>query len=213
VLARKIAIKNKFKLVQKHLDTNSSPSILDFGCGTGEFLKYCSCKNWSVSGVEPSEQALKVASKVSPEIYSSIDKVNQSFSVITLWHVLEHIPELNSTLQNLKHLLKDNGTIFIAVPNFNSYDAQYYKSFWAGYDVPRHLWHFSKDSMKKTLNNNGLKLVEVLPMKMDSFYVSLLSEKYINKNRLSMSSFVKAIRTGLRSNNAARRNNEYSSLS
>jgi 2-polyprenyl-3-methyl-5-hydroxy-6-metoxy-1,4-benzoquinol methylase len=212
VLARKFAIKNKFQLVQSYLESNGTPSILDVGCGTGEFLKYCSSKNWRVSGVEPSEKALKAASNLSFEIYSSIAEVNHSFNLITLWHVLEHIPELNTTLQNLRNLLKDNGTIFIAVPNFNSYDAQHYKSFWAGYDVPRHLWHFSKSSMQKTLDNNGLKLVRVLPMKMDSFYVSLLSEKYSNNNRLNLYSIIKAIRIGLKSNNAALKNNEYSSL-
>ena len=133
---------------------------------------------------------------------------NTSFDVITLWHVLEHIPNLVEYTNQLKKLLKPNGVLIIAVPNYKSYDADYYKEFWAAYDVPRHLWHFSKNSIQKIFSNINMNVEKILPMKFDSFYVSLLSEKYKNKK----SKTVKAFFIGLKSNLKAKKNGEYSHL-
>ena len=108
------------------------------------------------------------------------DIPDHSFDVITMWHVLEHIPDLENQIKTLKRLIKPNGTIIIAVPNYKSFDAKYYGAFWAAYDVPRHLWHFSKRAIEKLFAKENLKLTKVLPMLFDSFYVSLLSEKYKN---------------------------------
>jgi 2-polyprenyl-3-methyl-5-hydroxy-6-metoxy-1,4-benzoquinol methylase len=124
-----------------------------------------------------------------------------------MWHVLEHIPDLQLQIKELRRLLKPNGFVIIAVPNFKSYDAKQYKSFWAAYDVPRHLWHFSKTSIQKLFEEENLKLEKTLPMRFDSFYVSLLSEKY----KGGKMNFLNAFWIGLCSNLKARRSGEYSS--
>ena len=124
-----------------------------------------------------------------------------------MWHVLEHVQDLESQIQELKRILKPNGTLLVAVPNFKSYDANYYGKFWAAFDVPRHLWHFSKTAIEKLFAVENLKLVKIVPMKFDSFYVSLLSEKYKN-GRMN---FLKAFWIGWKSNRYGKRNVEYSS--
>jgi 2-polyprenyl-3-methyl-5-hydroxy-6-metoxy-1,4-benzoquinol methylase len=124
-----------------------------------------------------------------------------------MWHVLEHVPNVENQIKELKRLLKPNGTIIIAVPNFNSFDAKYYGVFWAAYDVPRHLWHFSKTAIKSLFQKHDLELIKVLPMKFDAFYVSLLSEKY----KTGKMNFITAFFIGLKSNMKAKQNLEYSS--
>ena len=124
-----------------------------------------------------------------------------------MWHVLEHVPDLENQIIELKRLIKPNGTILIAVPNFKSFDANYYKEFWAAYDVPIHFWHFSKTAIEKLFAKQNLNLAKVLPMKFDSFYVSLLSEKY----KTGKMNFIKAFFIGLKSNWKGTKNNEFSS--
>jgi 2-polyprenyl-3-methyl-5-hydroxy-6-metoxy-1,4-benzoquinol methylase len=124
-----------------------------------------------------------------------------------MWHVLEHVPNLENQIKELKRLAKPNGTIIIAVPNFKSYDAKYYGKFWAAYDVPIHFWHFSKTAIKLLFEKEEIKLEKVLPMKFDSFYVSLLSEKYKNGKM----NFIKAFWIGFISNWKAKRSLEFSS--
>ncbi|GEQ84874.1 methyltransferase [Patiriisocius marinistellae] len=182
--------------------------LLDIGAGTGDFCKAALNKSWDVSGVEPSKKAREIAlEKGVPLSKSLADYKGQLFDVITLWHVLEHLPNLDEQIQNIKILLKPNGILIIAVPNYNSYDAMYYKEYWAAYDVPRHLWHFSRESMK-VLFGNSLKLLKIKPMIFDSFYVSLLSEKYKSGSSFSL----KALFVGLLSNIKAISSKEYSSL-
>jgi hypothetical protein len=115
---------------------------------------------------------------------------------------------LEEHLSILHKLLKPNGTLIIAVPNFKSYDAQYYKGFWAAYDVPRHLWHFSKHSISKLVACYKMKVFEILPMKFDAFYVCLLSEKY----RSGFMNPLKAFWIAYLSNLKANGSQEYSSL-
>ena len=124
-----------------------------------------------------------------------------------MWHVLEHVPDLENQIAELKRLLKPNGTILIAVPNFNSFDANYYGKFWAAFDVPIHLWHFSKTAIEKLFAKEDLKLIKVLPMKFDSFYVSLLSEKY----KTGKMNYLKAFFIGWKSNRYGNKNSEFSS--
>ena len=209
-LVRIYTTKRKVKLINAFAKT--SQQLLDIGCGTGEFLKQAQKSSWEITGIEPNDQArgvanLKVNNSVFPE--SGLSKLNKaSFDVITLWHVLEHLPNLDQYIETLSFLLKSKGTLIIAVPNFNSYDAKYYQSFWAAYDVPRHLWHFSQTSIKLLFEAKGFKLKQTLPMKFDAFYVSLLSEKYKN----GKTNLFKAFWIGIRSNFKARETNEYSSL-
>jgi len=182
-------------------------SLLDVGAGTGEFLKVAKEKAWEVQGMEPNKNARNLAFEKGVELKGSLNdfKGNQ-FDVVTLWHVLEHIPNLEETISQLSNLVKPNGTLLIAVPNFKSYDAKHYKEFWAAFDVPRHLWHFSKRSLEQ-LFSKDFKLEKTEPMIFDSFYVSLLSEKYKTGNKFSL----KALYIGLRSNLKAKRSKEYSS--
>ncbi|WP_282080008.1 class I SAM-dependent methyltransferase [Aquimarina algiphila] len=205
-IVKTYSLNKKVNLINKL--SKESGILLDIGAGTGDFLNTAKKKNWKVEGVEPNDQAKKLARKKGIELRSNTTNLEpQSFDVITMWHVLEHIPDLKAQIIELKRLLKPNGLILIAVPNFKSYDATYYKSFWAAYDVPRHLWHFSKTAIQKLFEENDLMLEKTLPMKFDSFYVALLSEKYKNGKM----NFFKAFWLGLRSNGKGNRSGEYSS--
>ncbi len=206
-IVKNYTLKQKLKLINSF--NTEEKTILDIGAGTGDFLSVCKKNNWEINGVEPSENARELASKKNIILENSVKEFqNKTFDVITLWHVLEHIPTLPEFIQTLKKLLKPNGILIIAVPNYKSYDAQIYKEFWAGYDVPRHLWHFSQTSIKKLFSLVNMNVIKILPMKFDAFYVSLLSEKY-KKNKLG---FIKAFFNGLRSNIKAKKSSEYSSL-
>ncbi|MEK6781074.1 MAG: class I SAM-dependent methyltransferase [Bacteroidota bacterium] len=188
--------------------------ILDYGCGTGEFLSTCIKYNWDAYGVEPSDQARRKAIQLtSLPITKSLNQLtNKKFDIITLWHVLEHIDNLNEKISELKSRLTENGTIFIAVPNCKSLDARIYKTQWAAYDVPRHLWHFSKENIKNLLASHGLQLTNIIPMKQDSYYISFLSEKYRHPTAPIFIDLIKAFLIGTRSNLAGRKDQNYSSL-
>jgi 2-polyprenyl-3-methyl-5-hydroxy-6-metoxy-1,4-benzoquinol methylase len=205
-LVKSRALKNKLQLInklQKHKGT-----LLDIGAGTGEFLMVAKENGWQTIGIEPNAKAREIASKKGVSFSESISTLDSfSFDVITMWHVLEHVPNLENQIKELKRLLKPNGTILIAVPNFNSFDAKHYGVFWAAYDVPRHLWHFSKTAIKKLFEKKELHVEKILPMPFDSFYVSLLSEKY----KTGKMNFIKAFFVGLKSNWKAKQNLEYSS--
>jgi 2-polyprenyl-3-methyl-5-hydroxy-6-metoxy-1,4-benzoquinol methylase len=200
------ALKSKLKLIN---DLQKSKGVLlDIGAGTGDFLVVANNNGWQTIGVEPSDKAKKIAKTKNVSFIESTTSIEyQSIDVITMWHVLEHVPDVNSQIKELKRLLKPNGTIVVAVPNFNSYDAKYYGPFWAAYDVPRHLWHFSKKSIQQLFEREKLQLVKTLPMYFDAFYVALLSEKYKNGSM----NFIKAFFIGLKSNWKASISKEYSS--
>lgn len=200
------SLKKKVQLINSFHPEKGS--LLDIGAGTGDFLATAKANGWQITGLEPSEKAKNSAITKGVSFENDIKTIeNQSFDVITMWHVLEHVPDIEQQIKELKRLLKPNGTIIIAVPNFKSFDANYYGVFWAAYDVPRHLWHFSKIAIEKLFAKENLKLVKILPMVYDSFYVSLLSEKYKNGKM----NFLKAFYIGWKSNNLAKRSLEYSS--
>ncbi len=201
-----IALKYKLKLINSLQD--SKGIILDIGAGTGEFLTVAKEDGWECVGVEPSQKAKAIGIKKGVYFAESTAVLeDHSCDVITMWHVLEHVPNLDNQIAELKRLLKPNGTILIAVPNFNSFDAKHYGVFWAAYDVPIHLWHFSKTAIKMIFQKQDLELKKVLPMKFDAFYISLLSEKY----KTGKMNFIKAFFIGLQSNWKAKQNMEYSS--
>ena len=201
-----IALKNKLNLINS-LQPNKG-SILDIGAGTGDFLSVAKENGWHTIGLEPSEKAKAIAKKKGVSFVEDTSELgDHSFDVISMWHVLEHVPNLENQIKELKRLLKLNGTLIIAVPNFKSFDAKHYGKFWAAYDVPIHFWHFSKTAIKMLFEKEEMKLVKVLPMKFDSFYVSLLSEKY----KTGKMNYIKAFFVGLQSNWEAKKNFEYSS--
>ena len=205
---KKVNIRNKYKIACKDF-TNAK--LLDFGCGVGDFLHYAQQNGCEITGCDMSEDARKYASEklgktiVSPEEIFALP--DSTFDVITMWHVLEHIDNLRFQTEQLHRLLKDNGRLVIAVPNYKSYDAQYYKDKWAAYDVPRHLNHFHKESLQNIFAGS-FELETIHPMKWDAYYISMMSETYIGKG----SSFIKGILTGWKSNCKARKTGEYSSL-
>ncbi len=208
---RSITLKWKLNLIKRY---KHNGNLLDYGCGTGEFLNVCQLANWQSNGIEPAQVARQKASNLTKlPIAESLNQLaSEKFDVITLWHVLEHVEDLNEKISELKGCLAEGGIILIAVPNYESLDAKKYKSSWAGYDVPRHLWHFNQPTMRSLLIKHGLKLLNTTPMKQDSFYVSLLSEKYQHPNANLLTSMVKAFITGLQSNLEARKSQNYSSL-
>lgn len=204
---KKYTIRKKWQLIKK-LQTNSRLKVLDIGCGTGDFLKYAKDSGMLVQGIEPDESARNLCEQKGIAVSKSLHEITEGeFNVITLWHVLEHVKDPNVYFEFFKEKLAVNGTLLIAVPNFRSYDAQYYKEYWAAWDVPRHLWHFSKKTMKKLGTEHGFDLMHIKPMYFDSFYVSLLSESYKNGSK----NILKAFYIGLKSNWKGNRTKEHSS--
>lgn len=182
-LVRKRTLVQKKKLVEK-MTGKGTGNILDVGCGTGAFLNTMKEAGWQVTGLEPDAMAAKKATELYGIEPMSSEKLYEltpgSYDAITLWHVLEHVHDLHGYIKKLKSLLKPDGKILIAVPNYTSYDAVKYQQFWAAYDVPRHLYHFSPASMKQLFALHSFKMEKIIPMWFDSFYVSMLSEQYKN---------------------------------
>jgi 2-polyprenyl-3-methyl-5-hydroxy-6-metoxy-1,4-benzoquinol methylase len=197
----------KFNLL-KYTTELTTGQHLDIGAGTGAFVQYVNGKGWNSIGVEPDERARDMAlayhaTKLLPA--GDFDSFSPgSFDAISMWHVLEHVHALYPYLQQIKNILKPDGLVFIAVPNYTSYDANKYGADWAAYDVPRHLYHFSPESMKWLLKSAGFKLKEMLPMWYDSYYISLMSERY----RHGKTSLLKGFMTGAISNIKALRDKE-----
>lgn len=183
--------------------------ILDIGAGTGDFLARAQKQGWEIAGVEPSAGARDLAKQKGINLIEDSDPFpSKSFDVISMWHVLEHVPDLERQIRELKRLLKDDGLLIIAVPNFKSFDAYKYKNDWAAFDVPRHLWHFSRNSIERIFREFDFRLQKTEPLKFDSYYVSLLSEK----NKKSSFGFAKGFFKGLLSNLVAKKTREHSSL-
>jgi 2-polyprenyl-3-methyl-5-hydroxy-6-metoxy-1,4-benzoquinol methylase len=210
LIFRRLTVRWKLGMIKPHLTNNK---LLDVGCGTGHFLKHCQEQGIATAGIEVSDDAREAAKKNSLRVEKSIsDLANEKFNVITMWHVLEHIYNLEETLAQLKDRLEENGIIFIAVPNWQSLDANHYREHWAAYDVPRHLWHFSKDTMKTLLDRTGFKVKDILPMRLDAYYVSLLSEKYRHNGSTTLGTALSALSVAYASNQQAKKNMNYSSL-
>lgn len=206
---RNRAVIQKRKWVEGH---TSKGRILDMGCGTGHFLNECKNAGWNIEGVEVSEVARANAkTEHGIEPHSSLSAFQTepgSLNAISMWHVLEHLPNLNEHLSTFHSWLADDGALLVAVPNHESLDAQHYGSDWAAWDVPIHLWHFSKTSMKNLAEKNGFHVKDIINMPFDSFYVSLLSEKYQHGKMRPIQAFM----TGLKSNLQGRSKKNMSSL-
>lgn len=201
------SLRKKVRLLETYV--GNQRTLLDVGAGTGDFLLAAKRQNYEVAGIEPNQKAVRRAETKGINLVSDITSLpKQTYGTITLWHVLEHLPHLDEQIGRMKAVLAEDGTMIIAVPNFKSYDARYYKHFWAAYDVPRHLWHFSKTAIQKLFEGHGMQVVQIQPMVYDAFYVSLLSEKY----KTGRQNLLKAFWIGLRSNLSAWHSGEYSSL-
>jgi 2-polyprenyl-3-methyl-5-hydroxy-6-metoxy-1,4-benzoquinol methylase len=206
-LIRRISIKNKFNLITVY---QSHPNIFDYGCGTGNFLKYCKDRGYPVTGVEPNEAARHTASMIlNQPVLPKLSSLVRTYNVITLWHVLEHLHDPTETLKSLIKHLDNKGILIIAVPNYDSWDAHHYRSLWAAYDVPRHIHHYNQKAMDSLVNKLGMKIVKKHPMKFDAYFVSLLSEQYAGSGAFS---YLRAILNGFKSNRKAVGSMNYSSL-
>lgn len=210
---RTYSIQSKIRLIER-FNKNEKKTILDIGCGTGEFLGMCKKAGWNTIGIEPNDKARNQAEhNWGLQIYSEdfLENKNGGFkpTIISMWHVLEHVHSLRRRLEQIQHLIAQNGHLIIAVPNPESHDAAHYSNYWAAYDVPRHLYHFKPAVIKAMVSKFGFEHVKSQAMPFDSFYVSMLSEKYKHgKNRLAAALF-----EGLRSNYTASGNPEkYSSV-
>ena len=198
-IVRKYTLKSKTNLIKKVTGLQQG-SLLDIGAGTGAFCDSMKQSGWHVTGLEPDNEARKIAEQKFGLTLQALEKFEdlqkESYDAITLWHVLEHVHDLHGYFQKFIELLKSTGRLIIAVPNYTSHDAHKYGECWAAYDVPRHLYHFSPKSMEVLLNAKGLVLESIHPMWFDSFYVSMLSEKYKHgKDR-----FFPALVEGIKSN-------------
>lgn len=201
------ALNKKIQLIKSY--ANGNQNLLDIGAGTGDFMLTAKNRHWDTIGVEPNTEAKNKAQQKGLTVVDSLELLpDTAYPIITLWHVLEHLPDLETQLSKIVNLLDPNGTLIIAVPNFKSYDAHYYKTHWAAYDTPRHLWHFSQRSISLLFEAHGLRVTAIKPMKFDSYYVSLLSEKY----KAGRTNYFNAFYRGLLSNVKARGTGQYSSL-
>lgn len=208
-MVKSVNIKNKLHIALKQ---SQDASILDIGCGVGDFLWHAQKRSFKVTGIEPSDDAKAIAEKrlgfrpLDPS--QSQELPSASFDVITMWHVLEHVDDLKSQISELTRLLRPGGRLVLALPNFKSYDAVYYKDRWAAWDVPRHLNHFCKDSIKAIFSETDLEITEIQRLKWDAYYISFLSEKYLHHTM----PLIRGVLRGLISNLKASHSGEYSSL-
>ena len=206
---KKVNLKHKYNLATQGLNVGK---MLDIGCGVGDFLHTAEEHGWTCTGVEPSEDAKAIAkTKTKANIINSEDmeKIpDATFDLITMWHVLEHVDDLKWQIEQLHRLTKTKGRIVIAVPNYKSYDAQYYKELWAAYDVPRHLSHFNKNVLTKIFKSKNLELVRTDKLIWDAYYISYMSEQY-KQHKFSL---LKGTFRGCISNCKARHTKEWSSM-
>lgn len=180
-IARSWMLGKKSRIATK-MTIQKKGSLLDIGCGTGYFASHMVRKGWTCCGIETDKDARKHAEDAfgldvyGPEELSNF--TSGEFDVVTLWHVLEHLPNPKEVIKEISRLLDNRGTCIIALPNTDSHDAKYYGKDWAAWDVPRHLWHFNRSSFTKLIEDSDLSLKSVRRMPLDSFYISLLSERY-----------------------------------
>lgn len=207
--ARNYTLNWKMNLVQRYAgNEQKTGTLLDIGAGTGAFLSKVKNTGWSVTGLEPDEGARKVCSeKYGLELQTPgqlFELPSGEFDTVTMWHVMEHVHQLHEYMDQIKRVLTPDGAALIALPNYTSKDAQFYGEYWAAYDVPRHLYHFSPDSVRKLASLHGLSVKETKPMWLDAFYIAMLSEQYKN----GRGNLVAAVLNGLKSDIYARRNRD-----
>lgn len=200
-IARNYTLNWKMNLVETSLGKNKQKGkLLDIGSGTGAFLQRVVASGWSVTGIEPDEGARTICKTKYGLQADSPEKLfefqDEQYDAVTMWHVLEHVHQLHEYMDQVKRVLKPNGVALIALPNYTSGDAKHYKEYWAAYDVPRHLYHFSPSALSRLVNQHGLQVDSIKPMWLDAFYIAMLSEGYKNKK----GNFGAAVLNGFQSN-------------
>ena len=139
------------------VDQVANKSVLDVGCGDGDFLFAAQGAGWSVAGTERGERLSELDSvKVLPDLFSIKAEFGEnSFDAVTCWHTLEHFNVPSETLAEIGKLLKPEGVLLIAVPNFGGWQSRLSGKHWLHLDVPRHLWHFTTSSLQGLLHKSG----------------------------------------------------------
>ena len=202
-LVKKYMFRQKYNWIKKFVDNGS---WLDFGAGTGEFLDYLPDKKWNKIAFEPNEKAIQKIKDKNISYISDYQYNDAYFDVITAFHAIEHVIDIQEWFNFIKEISKKDAIVAVAVPNYKSFDAKYYRESWAAYDVPRHQYHFSKESIYKLFDENGFQLVGEKPLPFDAYYISMMSEKYRGQSNL-----LNALRIGFLSNQKANKTKEYSS--
>jgi len=206
----------KMKRIFSHLSNqNKNFALLDYGAATGDFLAYCKTKGIvKISGIEQDDACRQKAMEQHAIALQPVNALQQlptaSYSVITLWHVLEHIHQLDDTLQSFHQLLNDDGVLVISVPNYDAEDKKYYGKYWSAYDVPRHLYHFNTATIVVLMERLGFELLTTYPLTFDAYYIALHSEWYLKSNRFM--AIAKALKNGFFANLSASKSGNYSSL-
>lgn len=206
---KRVNLRHKRKLATKGLKVGT---MLEIGCGVGDFLHEMEQKGWNCTGIEPSKEAKAIAKNrvkahiLNPDELASLE--DENFDLITMWHVLEHVDNLKEEVMHLQRLLKKGGRLVLALPNYKSADAEFYREYWAAYDVPRHLNHFCRESINNIFKNTKLKLKKTDKLVWDAYYISYMSEKYKNHTL----PLLKGALRGLISNCKAQKSGEWSSL-
>lgn len=196
--ARGFMLKYKYALLKKHLKQKSS--LLDIGCGTGAFMDFMKKKGFEVLGVESNKKARNICIENKLQVYATEEGlVSNSFDMISLWHVLEHLPEPEEKLVAYRDSLKPGGLLVIAVPNFESHDRIHYQQDWAALDVPRHLWHFTPKGLIKSADESGFDLITKRALGLDVFYICYLSEKFRGESLAFLRGMLKGLLFSLKS--------------
>jgi 2-polyprenyl-3-methyl-5-hydroxy-6-metoxy-1,4-benzoquinol methylase len=183
VLYQRVRIWNnryKRKTIEKY---KKNGNILDYGCGTGEFLLEMNVSGWKTYGYEPLTKAANIARNHGLNILKSLQNYQGGADIITLWHVLEHIHDARGIIKTLQQIMAPEAYLIIAVPNYQSFDAKIFKQNWVAFDAPRHLYHFTPETMTLFLESMNFQIVSYKTLYFDPWYNSLLSAKIEAKNK------------------------------
>lgn len=184
-IVRKFSVRWKRRQIERQ---QKRGSVLDLGCGTGEFLAEMQRSGWKATGLEPSLEAVKHGREVLglDIIHAHVDEsplLDQQFDVITMWHALEHVHRLHPALRWIYDTLKPDGRVYVAVPNMSGFDGRFYGKHWVALDPPRHLHHFSYHSMARLIEQHGFKIHSTRQIPLDTLFNVGMSEATLMKSR------------------------------
>ena len=161
-LDRLYGLRKRSKAVMRHIERGR---LLDVGCATGEFLNAIRDKGWEVVGVEPSPLASRWAREnldldVKTGTLETVALPDESFDVVTMWNVIEHVPDPHAVLSKAYRLLRSNGLLVLTTPNFDSVDVKIFGRYWIGYELPRHFYVFSRRTLLEVVEKAGFRVLE-----------------------------------------------------
>jgi len=197
-LARFFTLQWKYSAISAGMKKGS---LLDIGCGTGEFLVHLKSRGWDVTGIEQDERAASIARANDIDVLvgdpADLLPGEQQYDLVTMWHSLEHLPRLDASVEKIIDVIKSDGRLCIAVPNPNSYDAMRFGARWAAWDAPRHLYHFRPEDVKRLILPHALELLAMKQMPLDAFYHSLLSSTCWEDSKSNIAVLAGSLFTGL----------------